>query len=1366
MKKIVAVLALAAVMLFSAAALIGCGGGSEDGPGGTDAPKWALTVEVKNAEGEALSGAQITSEKFSGATDSKGQASFAGLEVRDTQFTVSKEGYLPQTKRITENEIAAAENNVSAEVVLAAEEVSPPDGYQVRSENHLAFSVKNSRGTASYYWYAEYGEDGISLTVDVLDADIRTGSSDIGMNDNVEFVMQINNPTVGWDAGNSLDILIDPASAEGWARRAVSDSAFGTDEYARMRAEGSLAVGSEQRTAESDGWDGYTVTVAAKYSLFGTAEECLNNLTIMPSARNSHSDADTVWRSYVGHNCWWEHCIYAVRILEDGSFSANYFDLPDFEEAAARICGQEGKTLADDMAEVSTSSAIREFTPGANLFTDREYLAEGLAVPEALFGKSYIYDSIDGGWSFTVETAGFVIVASPTEGFEAAKEVFLENGFQKMAEGLPRLGYSPYDADGITGTTDYFIKWCEAGESYAVSRWAFVFFAGQAEYEQDEWVAECADILVINTPELIERYANHTRQWQGTPSIAATALEGGGTRLWMTWHTGSDKEPRVGNYAPYYFSDDGGKNWVKAFVIAFPGSTVSRISGYSLFNDEEGNLWLWWSQSNLAFDKYGGDWCVKISNPEMAVDSLEDLSSFEFGQPQRCGDGLKYNKPIVLENGEWMYASFNYARPDYVPFYFSSDHGETWTLRGETYVPNALFGETAIAEGKDASGKDALIAITRCCYSYNLAVSYSYDGGYTWTDGAEWMLQGPSSRPNLLRLASGNLLYLHHFDTEGREKLCAYLSEDGGANWSHALILDARTGVSYPDATQDDKGNIYVVWDYNRYSDKSILMAKITEEELLAVDGVETMDPSRILSVSTLNPESEGLSGTISGYAVGEDAQPVAGATVTLADGSRSAVADENGYWVMEGLPVREYTVHIEADGYAGYIRELTLTDFVDSENYSVKLGNCVLIPKVSGSLAGSLRDIFGNPVEGAEISVEGTQYRTATDGEGKFAFVLEADNYTLVVEKEGFERKTISVSASDFVGDEYECVLSAQVLMPENTAYLGEIGGTKAALFDVYLKREETGLRVYALNKGGEDLAPASELQLFVNVFAFTKARTQYTWQFHFLADGTMSVNNFPNNKNTEQDPTGMANQSTADAIIGFMPYAILQQGCPDYYTVYMQTPLGLSMLSAVGSKFDVWEREDLLGVSKSAEVVRGNTKDYIIFDGNARLSSEYEDPRLNKDWFESMFEASEGYVEGKPLFENMAGFDVSTLAPSLNAEVRTVAEGVMWFKNRDTHFWDTYRIRAFDGMSFICKDRDTKQENLTIEATSEGYLLMARDPKETAVDEAVWKTVVEGVNNPGYDSSGMFTYSVAYVTAGQTITFPEDAVLLTNAL
>ena len=230
MKKIVAVLALAAVMLFSAAALIGCGGGSEDGPGGTDAPKWALTVEVKNAEGEALSGAQITSEKFSGATDSKGQASFAGLEVRDTQFTVSKEGYLPQTKRITENEIAAAENNVSAEVVLAAEEVSPPDGYQVRSENYLAFSVKNSRGTASYYWYAEYGEDGISLTVDVLDADIRTGSSDIGMNDNVEFVMQINNPTVGWDAGNSLDILIDPASAEGWARRAVRDSAFGTDE--------------------------------------------------------------------------------------------------------------------------------------------------------------------------------------------------------------------------------------------------------------------------------------------------------------------------------------------------------------------------------------------------------------------------------------------------------------------------------------------------------------------------------------------------------------------------------------------------------------------------------------------------------------------------------------------------------------------------------------------------------------------------------------------------------------------------------------------------------------------------------------------------------------------------------------------------------------------------------------------------------------------------------------------------------------------------------------------------------------------------------------------------------------------------------
>ena len=47
-------------------------------------------------------------------------------------------------------------------------------------------------------------------------------------------------------------------------------------------------------------------------------------------------------------------------------------------------------------------------------------------------------------------------------------------------------------------------------------------------------------------------------------------------------------------------------------------------------------------------------------------------------------------------------------------------------------------------------------------------------------------------------------------------------------------MLDERIGVSYPDVTQDDNGVIYVVYDWERYKAREILMATFTEEDILA----------------------------------------------------------------------------------------------------------------------------------------------------------------------------------------------------------------------------------------------------------------------------------------------------------------------------------------------------------------------------------------------------------------------------------------------------------------------------------------------------------------------------------------------------
>lgn len=47
-------------------------------------------------------------------------------------------------------------------------------------------------------------------------------------------------------------------------------------------------------------------------------------------------------------------------------------------------------------------------------------------------------------------------------------------------------------------------------------------------------------------------------------------------------------------------------------------------------------------------------------------------------------------------------------------------------------------------------------------------------------------------------------------------------------------MLDERRGVSYPDGQQTADGLIRIVYDYNRTSDRQILMATFREEDVAA----------------------------------------------------------------------------------------------------------------------------------------------------------------------------------------------------------------------------------------------------------------------------------------------------------------------------------------------------------------------------------------------------------------------------------------------------------------------------------------------------------------------------------------------------
>ncbi|MDD3588420.1 MAG: exo-alpha-sialidase, partial [Thermoguttaceae bacterium] len=166
--------------------------------------------------------------------------------------------------------------------------------------------------------------------------------------------------------------------------------------------------------------------------------------------------------------------------------------------------------------------------------------------------------------------------------------------------------------------------------------------------------------------------------------------------------------------------------------------------------------------------------------------------------------------------------------------FVSTDQGKTFSRLGIARVPqNAyVFDEHNLIEKKDAS--IWLLARTR----YGIGESFSFDHGKTWTEVApSKTLKHCSSRFFIRRLQSGNLLLVKNGPADrdvGRSQLTAMISKDDGKTWSSGLVLDERSGVSYPDGNQAPDGTIYVTYDYSRYDAKEICVARFTESDVNA----------------------------------------------------------------------------------------------------------------------------------------------------------------------------------------------------------------------------------------------------------------------------------------------------------------------------------------------------------------------------------------------------------------------------------------------------------------------------------------------------------------------------------------------------
>ena len=325
----------------------------------------------------------------------------------------------------------------------------------------------------------------------------------------------------------------------------------------------------------------------------------------------------------------------------------------------------------------------------------------------------------------------------------------------------------------------------------------------------------------VGAPEQPE-HATTNRAFQGIPSMAVAP----GGRLWANWYAGVTPGEDQNNYVAVSTSGDDGKTWREVLVIDPDGPGPIRTFDPELWVAPTGRLFVFWAQSQGHDGSVAGVWCVHTDNP--------DDEQPAWSQPRRLTDGIMMCKPVVLSSGEWVLPASTWRATDNsARMIVSTTLGRSWTLRGACNVPQDVraFDEHIVTERKD--GSLWLLARTK----YGIGESVSTDGGKSWPELTPSSIAHPSARFFVRRLNSGNLLLVKHGAVDqktGRSHLTAFVSKDDGKTWSGGLLLDERSGVSYPDGQQTADGTIRIIYDFSRTGSRHILMATFREEDVAA----------------------------------------------------------------------------------------------------------------------------------------------------------------------------------------------------------------------------------------------------------------------------------------------------------------------------------------------------------------------------------------------------------------------------------------------------------------------------------------------------------------------------------------------------
>lgn len=352
-------------------------------------------------------------------------------------------------------------------------------------------------------------------------------------------------------------------------------------------------------------------------------------------------------------------------------------------------------------------------------------------------------------------------------------------------------------------------------------------------------IDETSDLDTKLSDDTNEDYRPSHRQWNGISTAVSY-----GNNIFVAWYTGGDKEPNHNNYIAVAASADNGESWIDPFIVIDPVDTAYNVVLPVFFVNAKGELFLYYSilpGSNM----YG----IRLLNAD------GELSEIAYEGPFRCAARTPFVKPTNLSDGSIMFVTGD--DEGYSGVYRSTDDGYTYTrvaqIRSAYTKPTKTYTEASLVEKNDGT----LWMLSRLEYGAlgGMEQAFSVDGGLTWTiseGNLEHPLQGPGSRAAFIKLQSGALALVTNDNTSARDNMTVFLSEDDGVTWPYSIVID-RLISAYPEIYQAPDGKIYVAYDKGRYTENSIRLTILTEEDIKAGKFVSSASRDK-LTVTKQNP--------------------------------------------------------------------------------------------------------------------------------------------------------------------------------------------------------------------------------------------------------------------------------------------------------------------------------------------------------------------------------------------------------------------------------------------------------------------------------------------------------------------------------